>query len=183
MTLRRFFGAASSAPEHHASTDSSAETDTVRRIVASLEALPEEEARYLAGFAYILSRAAQADLRISDVEEQEIEQLVRQHGRLNEPQAVLVTQIARLQAKLYGETEDFLVTREWRRIATDEQAIDLLRCCYLVGAVEDGISSAESATLSQIASELGLDAPTVARVRAEFAGQVSALRSMRPPEQ
>ncbi|HET9458051.1 MAG TPA: hypothetical protein VFO78_11955, partial [Candidatus Limnocylindrales bacterium] len=37
---------------------SAAETATARRIVARLEALPPAEARYLACFAYVMSRAA-----------------------------------------------------------------------------------------------------------------------------
>ncbi len=181
MSLRRFLGVPS-APASRPTAGAPAETETVRRIVASLDALPEEEARFLAGFAYVLSRAAAADLRISDGEAREMERLVAEHGHLSEAQAVLVVEIARLQAKLYGETEDYLVTREWRRIATDEQAVDLLRCCYLVAAIDDGIVPAESATLSEIASELMLDEPTAARIRAEFADRVAALRALRPPE-
>ncbi|HEY6056525.1 MAG TPA: TerB family tellurite resistance protein [Candidatus Limnocylindrales bacterium] len=180
MALRRFLG----VPHRPGSSEGAGaggETATVRRIVASLEAMAPEQARYLAGFAYVLSRAAQADLDISDVEAAEIERLVATEGGLSEAQAVIVVEIARLQARMYGETEDFLVTREWRRLATDEQALALLRCCYLVGAVQDGISAAESATLSQIASELGIDAPTAARVRAEFADRIAALRALRPP--
>jgi hypothetical protein len=181
MVLRRFLGPASRSTAPPTPPSTAGETATVRRIVASLEALPPADAQYLAGFAYILSRAAQADLEISDVEAREIERLVVEHGKLSEAQAIIVVEIARLQARLYGETEDYLVTREWRRAATDEQAIGLLRCCYLVGAVEDGISAAESATLTELASELGLDEPTAARVRAEFAPQIAALRALRPP--
>jgi hypothetical protein len=38
------------------------DTDTVRRIVGELEALPPEDARYVAAFAFILARVAHADL-------------------------------------------------------------------------------------------------------------------------
>ena len=41
---------------------SAAETATARQIVARLDAMPPAEARYLACFAYVMSRAAQADL-------------------------------------------------------------------------------------------------------------------------
>ena len=43
----------------------SGDTDTVRRIVAELEAIEPKRARYLAAFAYILGRVAHADLDIS----------------------------------------------------------------------------------------------------------------------
>ena len=41
------------------------DTETVRRIVAELESLETERARYIAAFAFILSRVANADLEIS----------------------------------------------------------------------------------------------------------------------
>ena len=37
------------------------DTATVRKIAAELEGLPREQARYVAAFAYILGRAANAD--------------------------------------------------------------------------------------------------------------------------
>ena len=69
---------------------SSAETATARRIVARLDALPPEEARYLACFAYVMSRAAAADLDISDEETALMEQFAIQFGGLDASQAVLV---------------------------------------------------------------------------------------------
>src|SRR5216117_2840391 len=96
--------------------DSAAETATARRIVARLEALPPEEARYLACFAYVMSRAANADFDISD----------------DEAQAVLVVEMAKLQARTQGGTEDFVVTREFRAISTPEQRRALVRCCFAV---------------------------------------------------
>ena len=44
------------------------ETETVRRIVARLEAMPADQARFVASAAYTLARAANADMDISDEE-------------------------------------------------------------------------------------------------------------------
>jgi len=44
-----------------AAAGGSADTDTVRRIVASLDRLDPAGARYIAAFAYILARVALAD--------------------------------------------------------------------------------------------------------------------------
>ena len=55
-------------PPPLAPAGSAAETATVRQIVSRLDALPPDEARYLACFAYVMSRAAQADLSVSDEE-------------------------------------------------------------------------------------------------------------------
>ena len=75
------------------------ETETVRRIVGRLEAMPPERARLVASAAYILARAAHADMDISDEETLLIEQQLQERGMLDEPTAVLVAEMARLQAR------------------------------------------------------------------------------------
>ena len=178
MVLRRFLAGsigAASAPEPKLSAS---DTETVRRIAGELEALPADRARYLAAFAYILMRAAAADMDISDVEARAIESLVQEYGALPEAQAVLVTQIARNQSLLYGSTEDYLVTRQFRELASDEQRLALLRCCYLVGAADDTITADESDTLQEIAKELDIDRDAVNVIRNEFAPKLSAIQAM-----
>lgn len=155
------------------------ETATVRAIVSQLEQMPPDEARFLAGFAYIISRTANADLHVTDDETRQMERIVVEHGRIPEAQAVIVVQIAKTRAELFGPTEDYLVTREFRRVASDEQCLDVLRCCFLVGAADGTISAEESGTLSSIADELGIEEPAVRRLRAEFAEQFAALQELR----
>jgi uncharacterized tellurite resistance protein B-like protein len=165
-----------------ASADSAAETVTARRIVARLEALPPERARYLAGFAYVLSRAAHADLEISDSETAAIERFVVEHGGLDAAQAVVVVEMAKLQARHHGATEDYLVTREFKRGSTAEQRLALLRCCFAIAAADEAIGSHESAAINQIASELDVDRETLRQLRSEHAHLFSALRRPdRPP--
>src|SRR5258707_15865193 len=93
MALRSFVTGAAPAP-----TADAADTATVRRIVGQLEAMPRDKARFLAAFAYILTRAAAADLEISDVEEQVIERLVVEHGGVAEAEPVLVVETAASQS-------------------------------------------------------------------------------------
>jgi uncharacterized tellurite resistance protein B-like protein len=175
MALRRFLPGG--APDRPFPTDPS-DTETVRRIAGQLDALPVERARFLAAFAYILTRAAAADMDISHVESRAIEQLVADHGGLPEAQAVLVSQIARNQSLLYSGTEDYLVTRQFRDLATLDDKIALLRCCYIVGAADDTITAHESETLQQIAKELDIDREAVNVVRNEFAHKLAAIQRM-----
>ena len=53
------------------------DTATVRRIVARLEAMPAERARFIASAAYTLARAANADQDISAEETAEIEKALQ----------------------------------------------------------------------------------------------------------
>jgi len=173
MALRGFVTGAAPVPIADAG-----DTATVRRIVGQLEALPRDQARFLAAFAYILTRAAAADLEISDVEEQVIEQLVVEHGGLTEAQAVLVAEMARSQSLLYGGTEDYLVTRQFKELSTEEDRLALLRCCYLVGAADDVITIEESDTLQEIAKELDIDRASVNGIRHEFEPKLAAIQAL-----
>jgi hypothetical protein len=159
------------------------ETATVRRIVARLEALPPDEARFLAGFAYVMSRAAQADLHISDEETRVMERAVIELGGLDEAQAVLVVQMAKLQARVHGGTEDFLVTREFARLASEEQKLAVLRCCFLVGAADASISSDEASVVNQIARELDVERAKLNAVREEFVERFALIQQMRRLQQ
>ncbi len=156
-----------------------AETETVRRIVARLEALPPSEARYLASFAYVMSRAAEADLEVSDDETALIERFIVEYGGVDASQAVLVTEMAKFQARLQGGTEDYVVTREFRTISTPDQRVALLRCCFAIGAVDGTITAEEAAVVNQIARELDLEPDVVNRIRAEFHDQLSSVRALR----
>ena len=131
------------------------DTDTVRKIVDQLEAMPREQARFVAAFAYILGRVAHADHHFSDQETAKMEQIVRRFGDLPEEQAVLVVQIAKSQNRLFGGTENFLVTREFREISGPGERRHLLDCMFAVSAADDSISTAEESQIRQIASELG----------------------------
>ena len=159
--------------------DSAAETATARRIVARLEALPPAEARFLACFAYVMSRAANADFDISAEETALMEQFSVEYGGLDTAQAVLVVQMAKIQARVNGGTEDFVVTREFRSISTPAQRLALLRCCFAVDAVDGTISAAEAGTINEIARELDLEPADINAVRSEFHEQLSAVQALR----
>jgi len=191
--LRRFLGLPpldehGGPPRAGSSTASGAggpidETATVRRIVNELASLPPDRARFLAAFAYILSREATADSRVTDAEAATIEQIVVEHGHMSPAQAVIVVQIARSQSLLFGATEDYLVTREFGNISTADERLDLLRCCFLVGSADGGISAEESGTLSEIADQLDVDRTAVHALRAEFADRMTAIQAVRAMRQ
>jgi uncharacterized tellurite resistance protein B-like protein len=131
------------------------DTETVRRIVGELDRLDPPRARYLAAFAYVLSRVAGADLRISESETAKMIDLVQRVGKLAEEQAILVVAMAKSQNLLFGATENFLVTREFRQLASDEERRELLDCLFAVAAADEAISGDEEGQIRQIASELG----------------------------
>jgi uncharacterized tellurite resistance protein B-like protein len=156
------------------------ETAAVRSIVARLEVLPPDQARFLAGMAYVLARAANADLDISDVETAAMEQELASAG-LDQSQAAFVVEMAKLQEKTSGGTSDYMVTREFREDSTQEQRLAVLRACYHVASADDRITTTESSVLFEIASELDLTRDDAAQIRADFADKVSARFDFKGP--
>jgi uncharacterized tellurite resistance protein B-like protein len=156
------------------------ETDTVRRIVGELRSLPPEQARYVAAFAFILARVAHADLVISEEETEKMERIVRDLGHLPGAQAVLAVEIAKRQSELTGGTENFLVTREFKEVATREQCRELLDCLFAVSAADDSISGVEESQIRQIASELGFSLEELIAVRSGWNDKREILRRSAP---
>ena len=78
-------------------------------------------------------------VRDSEDETEKMREIVQELGHLPDPQAILVVEIAKGQATLFGGTENYLVTREFREIATAEQRLELLDCLFAV-AVADGVA-------------------------------------------
>ena len=190
MVIRRFFrdhnsgdAAAPAAPAADAAgvpaSPNAVDTDTIRRIAAQLEALPMEQRKFIGGFAYVLGRSAQADLDITDAEVSFMERTLIDVAGLSEAQAVLVVQIARSQAELQGATEDYLVTREFAASADREDREKLLRLAFSVGAVDDTITSEESAEINAIGKELGFAPTDIDTMRMEFADKLSVIQEMR----
>ncbi|TFG68824.1 MAG: hypothetical protein E4H24_02570 [Thermomicrobiales bacterium] len=182
--FNRFFGsksgsAAPATPPPTAAQTQAGDTATVRRIVATLEAMPPERARLIASAAYTLARAANADLDISDEETAAIEAELQDHKALDEPTAVLVTEMAKLQAKTVGGTEDYVVTREFKALADKAQRLVVMRACFAVTAANGTISAEETAVLSQIAGELDIEDPELNVIRADFHERFSAVQEIR----
>jgi uncharacterized tellurite resistance protein B-like protein len=158
---------------------SAGDTATVRRIVAKLEAMPPEQARLIASAAYTLARAANADLDISDDETAAIERELQAHESIDEATAVLVTEMAKLQAKTVGGTEDFVVTREFKALADMGQRVVVLRAAFAVMAANGTISAEETAVINEIAEELDIDDATLNGIRADYHEQLSSVQQIR----
>ena len=99
-----------------------------------------------------------------------MERLVSEKGGLTEAQAVMVVQMAKTQSVLFGGVENFLVTREFEKIATREQKIALLHCLFAVSAADRSISSSEDTTIRAIARELNLDHVDFIAVKSAYGG-------------
>jgi len=154
----------------------SAETETIRKITQKLDQLPVEQARYIAAFSYILGRVAHADLEISQQETKAMERIVFEHGGLPEEQAIIVVQMAKNQNRLFGGTENYLVTREFNKIATRQQKIALLGCLFAVSSSDQSISVIEDNEIRKISRELRLDHRDFIKSRSAYRDYLAVLK-------
>ncbi len=157
----------------------SAETESIRKITTALDSIEPERAKYIAAFAYILSRVARADLQIGTEEVRMMERIVMGIGQLPQEQAILVVQMAKTQKVLFGATEDFLVTREFNELASREQKLALLECLFAVSAADDSISTVEDNEIAQIANELRIEHKDFIAVRSGFRDHLAVLKNSR----
>ena len=162
MALLRFLGIGEE------SKDEKGDTATVRRIAAKLERLGPEKAKFVAAFAYVLARIANADLAIDDSETSEMQRCLRALSGLSESEAALAVEIAKSQSRLLGGTENYIVTREFRSISTREQRGALLQCLYAVAAADGTITTDESAEIVAIAEELGFTRMEANSLRSQY---------------
>lgn len=154
-----------------------AETESVRRITAALDRMEASQARRIAAFAYILSRVARSDQAISEEETRVMERIVAAQGNLPEEQAIIVVQMAKMQSVLFSGIEDYIVTREFNGIATQEQKLALLHCLFAVSAANQSISSLEDTAIRQIARELKLRHEDYIAVRLQYRDHLDVLKA------
>ncbi len=167
--LSRFFGAAdarSDVPE------------SMQRIVMELEGFEEGRARFLAAFAYVLARVAHADMEVDAPEVAEMERTLGRVADLPENEARLVVQIAVHQAVDIGGTDDYLVTREFRKMTEKTDRVRLMRCVLAVAAADDTITSVESREVAVIGEELGFTRPEINGLRLEYRDKLAELKKL-----
>lgn len=149
---------------------------TIRQIVESLDQMEPERARYVATFAYLLGRVANADLDISEQETREMERIVEALGGLPEEQAILVVQIAKTQNTLLGGTENYSIAQEFNKTATRVQKLSLLNCLFAVSSSDQSISTVEDNEIRKISRELRLDHSDFIQARSAYKEHLAVLK-------
>ncbi|MBI3894641.1 MAG: TerB family tellurite resistance protein [Acidobacteria bacterium] len=180
MAIWKYLGMEKLEPEERPKSVS-ADTETVRKIVGALNQWDPKQARFIAAFAYMLSRVAHADQKISEEETQTMERIIMGHSGLPEEQAILVVQMAKTQNLLFSGTENFLVSREFEKIASREQKLALLDCLYAVSSADKSISTVEDNEINKISRELKLSHQDYIGVRLTYRDHLAVLKRPSSP--
>lgn len=175
MSIWNFLGLERTA-EQRAADEFASSAEAMRGVVERLERLDPERARYVARFAYVLGRVANADLEVTDVETRAMERQVCALGALDEAEAMLVVEIAKAQHRLFGATDSFSITREFAMSATLEQKRELLECLFAVSAADENVSGVEESEIRRIVKELDLHHEDFIAARASYRDHIALLR-------
>lgn len=152
------------------------ESEAVRRIASALATMEPSRARYLATFAYLLGRVANADHTVGDDERRAIARIVGGEGQLAPDQADMVAELAASESFLRRGTDDFLVVQEFAELTTDEQRVALLRCLFAVSASDQAVVTAEDNEVRRIAVQLKVPHETFIAARTAVREKLAVLR-------
>jgi uncharacterized tellurite resistance protein B-like protein len=141
---------------------------SVKRIAKEFEQFDDETARYLAAFAYVLARVATADRDVEDSEVAVIELALVEIAEIDPGHARLVAEAAHIEAEEEGGTQNYIATRDFRKLASREQCAKLLTCLLQVAAADGEITRDESSEILNIAGELGFAFPELKALRADL---------------
>jgi uncharacterized tellurite resistance protein B-like protein len=172
MSLRRWLGL---------SEEPAGAAGGLEEIERALDGLDPERARYIACFAYILGRVARADHGVTPEESREMARIIVERTGLPADQAALAVQIASAHGLRHGGTEDFLVTREFARIADRDSRLALLDCLFELSSSDRSIVMLEDNEVRRIASELKLEHADFITARAAYLQHLEVLRRSGPP--
>lgn len=168
MTLWKWLGFERAARDQE--FDSLADAETV------LTGLDAATRRYVACFAYILTRSARADHQVTDVEAREMQQILARLTGIPEKQAGDLVRLLGMQARRSGGTDDFVVTREFDRTASHEQKIALIDALFTVSSVDASIVTIEDNEIRRIANELKIEHREYIAVRARHLTNLQVLK-------
>ena len=105
-------------------------------------------------------------------------EIVRNFGGLSAEDAGLVVEMATHESLMRGASQDYLATREFRRMASDDDRRRLLHCLFAVCAADGSISVEEEQEVYQAASELGFELREYTEARSAFRDQREVFRGM-----
>ena len=125
-----------------------------------------------------LQRQPVDSIEIGREELREMQKIVHEIGGPPEEQASLVAEMAAHRNEHLGVTEDYLSTREFKKVAAEGDAERLLHCLFAVTAADDTISLVEEEEVRQVANELGVEPARYTAIRSRFREKRSVLRPL-----
>jgi uncharacterized tellurite resistance protein B-like protein len=152
------------------------EFDSLEAIERALPGVDRSRRRYVACFAYILTRSARADQQLTEDESRAMERLVGEHAGIAAGEAAEAVRLAVVQGRRSGGTDDFVVTRMFDSLATHAEKLALIDALFALTAVDASIVTVEDNEIRRIANELKIEHADYIAVRSKHLQHLAVLR-------
>ncbi len=90
----------------------------------------------------------------------------------------LVVEMAKSHNELFGGVENYIITREFHKIASQEDKYHLVECLYAIAAADENISEAENKEVEKIARELQITHQELLALRHDFREHLAVLKDL-----
>ena len=150
---------------------SGGQSASVQRLVAELDNIGEKNprtAKYLAAFAYLLSRVANADGEISPEEVELMQVILHARAGLSREHAEMVVSLAAGENLSHGGEDDRLVSGVFADVTNHETRVQLVDALFAVASADQVIYRSEAAAIRAIAREVGLKKDDLDQINAGY---------------
>ena len=159
--------------------DQPSSSPALAAIENELGGLAPERAQYIAAFAFLLARVADADLEVEDRERGAMQRMLVEHAGLSDHEAGMVSELAVMRSEELAGTANIHVSRLFRDISQPAQRLQLIECVFAVAAADDDVSIAEGNEVFLIGEELGVSRNDVLAIRARHRDQLAEFKKLR----
>lgn len=136
--------------------------DAIRLTADQLRAIPSPDTKLFTALAFVMTRVANADERITCDETARMESLLVECARLTPAQAALVAEVAAHRARLADAGCAYAESRHLRLALDATRRFQLLECLHSVANADGELSDEERSTIFQVAAELGFTRDEIA---------------------
>lgn len=144
-----------------------------------LERLPTDRAEFVAAFAGLLVRVAQADMDVSDAERRALRRVVKKNAGLSAAESEAVADTVVHHAKTLAGIDYASLTSSFNELASEADKKHLIDCLYAIATADDTISVIEDEEIRQVAQALLLSHSEFIEIRTRYKEQLEVIQALR----
>lgn len=153
--------------------------ELLEAIEEQLSRLEPARAELIAAFAGLLARVAYADDEISEPEVLRMERLIARQTGVSDDEARAISMIARQKTIALRGMENYLLTRRFNELASEEEKRGLIDCLYAVATADDLVTYVEDREIRKIADALLIAPSELQAIRAPYREKLEELQLLR----
>ena len=148
-----------------------------------LDRLPAERAEFVAAFAGLLARVANADMEVSDAERKAMRRVITKNVGLSPAESEAVADTVVHHASALGGIDYASLTNTFNELGSEADKERLIDCLYAVATADDTVSVVEDEAVRQVARALLLTHSQFVDIRSRYKEQLEVIQALRKTQQ